>query len=200
MCVQGSLLVPAPVHRVFPCNERGHCTVLLHPIMPLAPQTLRIIQPCQDTALSTQTHAHPDVNCAANVSLTGWGGNAAVRRAHTPQHCLFTVLRHAEFPLQEETRPGYKQLRAGEKAVKVPELHRGPASPRSRWERARAAAPSHPGSVLRLQPAALLAPLLDNLLSATSRHHNIYCVRVHKQRRHLYSLPMRSFFSGSRAP
>lgn len=30
------------LHRPFPSNERGHCTVLLHPIMPLAPHNAAI--------------------------------------------------------------------------------------------------------------------------------------------------------------
>lgn len=198
----------------------GHCTVLLHPIMPLAPWT-----PCR-TAISvhcvmhthTHTHIHTYTHKHKHTHLrtpTADGSPSKQKHAvltqtptlqrsaadHSPPPepplpCLFMVgipcaRQDSRFSGSTGRDINVSEWRCGLTgsafgfSLKPPHppwslSPCGPCvclSPGSGWERARAAAPSHPGLVLRSQPVSARSSLWDNLLASlsTSRYRDI-CV------------------------
>lgn len=178
VCVFRPVCLFLLLYRVFPFNEQGHCTVLLHPIMPLAPWTLSLVQPYQNTMVFT----HSRVYCTADGSLRA--ENAIRTQTHTLLKSLAedsptraaTLFVYGRSRAPDRTRlcfggnrPRYKTTVRQERGLTGSGwVHLEPwsfpwswcASPGSGWERARAAAPSHPGLVLRFQPFSGIISLL----------------------------------------
>lgn len=153
VCVRACERVFRPVC-FLPTSSYSYCTAPLHPIMPLAPRA-GTRGTLEHSAIRTNSPAQR--TDPAEAAPPGGGGRRRSPQPHRRPPCSLTAaagLRSGPEGVRVATvRAFTPRVRWGEPTSAAPELPGGPGggSPGSGGERARAAAPSHPGPELRVQ-------------------------------------------------